>query len=148
MSASPWLEYRLEKLAFHNRGELGFRRARMLYNEQDHIIAIEHLDSSRQDIDAALREIANADGSLPAIKTIYYEMRVDGYRPMAFFYHPLKREAEVFLLPREAGRTRLFFRQVDGRPMFSKDWTLREVSRGKIPSDRAVWQFHGYQHEH
>ena len=120
----------------------------MLYNTEDHVIAIEQLDARPADIDGALRKIANPDGSLPEIKTIFYEMRVDGYPPMAFFYHPIGPGAGVQLLPREGNRTRIFFRQADGRPMFSKDFTLREVTRGRVASDRAVWQFHGYRHEH
>lgn len=145
---TPWLEYRLEALEFHNGGKLGFKRARMLYNPGDHIIAIEHLDADPAAIDDALRAVANPDGTLPEIKTIFYEMRIEGFPPMALFFHPLNRGAGVYLLQRERGRARLFFQQKDGRPIFSKNYTLREVTRGKVPSDRAVWQFHGYKHEH
>lgn len=148
----PWLEYRLERLAFHNGAELGFTRARMRYNPSDHVIAIEHLDASTSVIDDALRRISIAgdDGQteLPAIKTIYYEMRIEGYPPFAFFFHPVSRGAQIYLLPRQPGRALLHFMQRDERPMFSKNYTLREVTRGKVPSDRAVWQFHGYKHEH
>lgn len=145
---TPWLEYRLEKLEFHNGAVLGFRRARMLYNTEAAAIKIEHLDSSPQHIDDSLREIANPDGTLPEIKTIYYEMRVSGFPPMAFFWHPIGKGAEIRIEPPRAGQTVLIFRQADGRAMFSKDYTLRDVTRGKIDSSRAVWQFHGFKHEH
>lgn len=142
----PWLEYHLRALEFQNGAKLGFRRARMLYNEDDYIVAIEHVDAPLNFVDEKLAEIANAAGDLPELKTIYYDMVVEGHKPLRF-YHPLKRGAHVRLLPREPGRSRLFFTQANGTPMFSKDYTLREVSRGEIPSDKAVWQFHGYRHD-
>ncbi len=149
MSKAPWLEYRLEKLEFQNGAAITFRGARMLYNEDDHVIAIERIGATTAEIDRALDAIREArTGAYPEIKTIFYEMRVDGFPPMAFFYHPLGKGAGVYLQPRRPGDRVLFFFQRDGLPMFSKQWTLREVSRGKIPSDRAVWQFHGYRHEH
>lgn len=151
MSArDPWLEYRLRRIEFRNGAEIGFRRARMLYNEDDHIIAIEHIDASSQKIDDTLKEIANPYGDLPEIKTLYYDMvvTIDGRKPVTLgFYHPMKRGAQVNLMPPEPGRSRLFFSQADGKPMFTKEWTLRDVSDGEIDSDKAVWQFHGYKHE-
>lgn len=141
----PWLEYRLRRLVFRNGGELGFRGARMLYNEDDHIIALEEIAASQQLIDQALAEVANADGTLGEIKTIYYDMIVTGHKPLKF-YHPIGPGARVRLLPRERGRSRLFFAQEDGAPMFSKNFTLRSVSEGQIDSDKRVWQFHGYKH--
>lgn len=145
---SPWLEYRLEKLEFHNGAVLGFRHARMRYNTEAATIMIEHLDSSPQQIEDSLREISRRDGSLPEIKTIFYEMCVTGYPSMAFFWHPISQGAEIRLLPPRSNSSVLYFRQADGLPMFSKDYTLSDVTRGRIASDRAVWQFHGYRHEH
>ncbi len=151
MSADPWLEYRLRRIEFQNGAEIGFRRARMLYNEDDHIIAIEHVDASSQKIDDTLAEIADQAGNLPDMKTIFYDMVVTmpGRKPVKLgFYHPMKHGAGVRLLPREPGRSRLFFAQAGGKPMFTKEWTLRDVSDGEIDSDKRVWQFHGYKHEH
>lgn len=148
MSArDPWIEYRLRSLEFQNGARVGFRRARMLYNEDDHIIAIEHIDAPGFEIDQVLAEVADPYGAIPELKTIFYDMEVEGHTPIRF-YHPMKRGASVQLLPREANRSRLFFAQKSGAPMFSKDYTLRDVSEGKIDSDKAVWQFHGYRHEH
>ncbi len=132
----PWVEYRLRRIEFQNGAQVGFRRARMLYNEDDHIIAIEHI----------LAEIADAEGNLPELKTIFYDIHAEGYAPIKFF-HPMQRFNEVRLLPPEAGRSRLFFAQARGRPMFTKEWTLRDVSEGQIDSGKKVWQFHGYKHE-
>ncbi len=148
MPKRRWIDYVLRKLEFANGAVLGFRGAVMLYREDNRGIAIEHPDWSTQDIDASLREIANADGTLPPIKTIFYDMKIEGVKNYPMFFHPLKREANVRLLPREKGRTVLFFEQADGRTIFSKDFTLRDVTQGAIDSDQAVWQFHGYKHEH
>lgn len=142
-----WLEYRLRAIEFQNGAKLGFNRARMLYNEDDQIIAIEHIDAPGRALDDALAEIANPDGSLPEMKTIFYDMVIEGYAPIGF-YHPMKRGTGVRLLPREPGRSRLFFAQKGGKSMFTKEWTLRDVSEGAIDSDKHVWQFHGYRHEH
>ncbi len=149
MSAEkPWLEYRLEALEFHNGAKLGFRDARMRYADDDREILIERLGMPPGAVDSTLRSIAGKDGKLPPIKTIFYEMRVAGYPREAFFFHPIKRGALVVLQPRQNGQNVLFFSQAEGRPIFSKDWTLRDVTQGRIPIDRAVWQFHGYKHEH
>ncbi len=144
--ADPWVEYRLRRIEFQNGAEVGFRHARMLYNEDDHIIAIEHIDAPSWKIDEILAEIADAEGNLPELKTIFYDMAVEGHAPIRFF-HPMRPFNEVRILDREPGRSRLFFAQGDGRAMFTKEWTLRDVSEGKIDSDKPVWQFHGYRHE-
>lgn len=143
-----WLVYRLEALEFHNGAKLGFRHAQMFYREDSREILIDRLGIPPAAVDATLRKIANPDGSLPAIKTIFYEMRVKGYPREAFFFHPVSRDASLHLDPRPKGENKLYFNQRDGRPIFSKGWTLREVTQGRIPLDRAVWQFHGYKHEH
>ena len=142
----PWLEYRLRRIEFQNGAEIGFRRARMLYNEDDHIIAIEHVDEPSWRVDEILAEIADRRGNLPELKTIFYDMVIEGYPPIRFF-HPMEPGTGVRLLEREPGRSRLFFAQRNGEPMFTKEWTLRDVSEGAIDSDRRVWQFHGYRHE-
>ncbi len=98
-----WLEYRLRSLEFQNGARLGFTRARMLYNEDDHIIAIEQIGAAGWEIDDALGEIANARGELPDLKTIYYDMEIEGEKTIRF-YHPMKPGSKVRLLPREPGR--------------------------------------------
>ncbi len=145
----PWLEYHLEKLAFQNGAILGFGPGtRMQYRNDDREIAIERFGVPPAAVDAAVRGVLNPDGSMPEVKTIYYEMRVQGYPREAFFYHPMKRGVGVMLEARPRGQNVLYFSQKNGRTIFSKDWTLRDVTQGRIPIDRAVWQFHGYQHEH
>lgn len=145
---SPWLEYRLEKLEFRNGAALGFRNALMRYNPDDHVMLIEPPDASPQEIDAMLAEVADArTGEIPEIKAIYYSIKIDGY-PRVKLLHPLQAGARVRLLPRQAGQAHLYFFQEDSLPMFSKEWTIRDVTRGEIPSDKNVWQFHGWRHEH
>lgn len=145
MKEKPWLEYRLEALEFHNGAKLGFRNARMRYRDDNREILVERLGSPPLQVDRAVREVM---GARSPIKTIFYEMVVPGYPHEAFFFHPMARDARVFLEPRPNGQNVLYFNQAEGRPIFSKDWTLREVTQGRIPIDRAVWQFHGYRHEH
>jgi hypothetical protein len=141
----PWLEYRLERLAFWNGAELGFRNARMLYRDDSREIVIDRLGAPPALVDKTVREVMGAQSP---IKTIFYEMRVHGYPRVAFFYHPIPRSVRVMLEPRPNGQNVLYFSQKNGDPIFSKDWTLREVTGGKIPIDQAVWQFHGAGHEH
>ncbi len=148
MSAADNLEYRLEKLEFHNGAILGFKKARMLYRDDSREIAITNLGIPPLAMDANLRKIANPDGKAPRIRTIYYEMVLPGYRPEAFFYHPISRGADVFIEGRQRGQNVIYFNQAAGRPIFSKEWTLRQVTQGRIPIDKPVWQFHGYKHEH
>lgn len=145
---TPWLEYRLEALEFHNGAKIGFRTARMLYRDDSREVMIDRLGLPPAAVDATLKSIANPDGSMPEIKTIFYEMRVAGYPREAFFFHPIGKGAFVKLDPRPSGENKIYFNQRRGLPIFSKDWTLRQVTQGRIPIDRAVWQFHGFKHEH
>ena len=144
----PWLEYQLEALEFHNGAKIGFRTARMLYSTDNQEIQIDRLGMPPAAVDAVLRSVLGADGEPESIKTIFYEMRVPGYPSEAFFFHPIKRDAFVKLDPRPRGENKIYFNQAEGCPIFSKDWTMRQVTQGRIPIDRAVWQFHGYKHEH
>jgi hypothetical protein len=143
------LEYRLERLEFQNGAALAFRRARMWYHEDGDDIVIDQVDTSPQEIDSMLAEIAEPDGTLPEIREIVYNMKLSGYPPIAFFYHPIKgKGVGVRLERRPKGTAVLSFSQEDARSMFSKQWTLREVTNGKISSEKNVWQFHGWRHEH
>ncbi len=141
----PWLEYVLERLQFHNGAELGFKNAQMQYRDDQREIVITRLGSPPLAIDAAVRKVMAAKSP---IKTIFYQMRVAGYPPQAFFFHPMPAGARVFLEPRPNGQNVLYVNQKSGNTIFSKDWTLSQVTDGKIPIDRPVWQFHGYKHEH
>lgn len=142
------LAYHLEALEFHNGAKLGFRNAKMLYRDDSREIALVEFGIPPLALDAAIRKIENPDGTLPPLKTIFYEMRMPGYPREAFFFHPISRGAEVQLERRAPGGNVLYINQTAGRTIFSKDWTLRQVTQGRIPLDRAVWQFHGYKHEH
>ncbi len=145
MSAAPWLEYVLEKLEFHNGAILGFKNAQMRYRDDGREIVITRLGSPPLAVDKAVRDVM---AQKSPIKTIFYQMRVRDFPPVAFFYHPMPAGAAVYLEPRPNGQNVLYFSQEEGRPIFSKEWTLRQVTEGKIPIDRAEWQFHGYGHEH
>lgn len=140
-----WLEYRLEALEFHNGAKLVFKSARMLYRDDNREILVDRLGMPPGAVD---RILSKAGAALSPIKTIFYEMRFAGYPREAFFFHPLQRGARVFLEPRPNGQNVIYFSQAAGRPIFSKEWTAREVTAGRVPLDRAVWQFHGYKHEH
>lgn len=148
MTAHPWLEYRLDSLTFKNGVRLKFPPStRLLYEPDDHVIAIELTAKQRGDIKQNIPVVA---GSSPdfELRRIEYSMLVDlpsGKKTLRFF-HPMKPGTGVRLTINDRGE--LFFMQQDGKPLFSKDYTLRDVSRGQIDSDRAVWQFHGYRHEH
>lgn len=144
----PWLEYWLEALEFHNGAKIGFRGARMLYRDDNLEVAIDRLGFPPAAVDSTLKSVENPDGTLPEIKTIFYFMKAEGYPEEAFFFHPISRGAKVRIERRRAGENVLYFNQTQGRPIFSKEWTLRQVTQGRIPIDRAVWQFHGFKHEH
>lgn len=147
MSADPWIVYRLRRIEFQNGAVLGFGRARMGYDDANgDRIRIDHIDAPSAEIDRALSAIVDSRGYLPELKTIFYDMEVEGHAPIRF-YHPMKRGTGVRLLPPRARSSMLYFGQEDGDSMFTKEWTLRDVSEGEIDSDKRVWQFHGYKHE-
>lgn len=144
MSArETWLEYQPHKLSVAGGYSVDFPpSSRMLYNPDDHVIALEVPEAVRRSIAAQLPP----DGL--ELRRIEYAMIVDwqGKRETMNFWHPMKPGNGVRLIVGPAGD--LFFYQPQGRPLFSKGYTLRDVSRGAMDSDRAVWQFHGYRHEH
>ncbi len=146
-TSEPWLTYQLRKLVFHGTpGTLNFRggAGQMLYNEADQIVAIRGLNTPQTKV-AEILGALERNGRLPDLKTIYYDMKVDGHPSPLRFYHRLQRGARVHL---EEGDRVIFIRNQYGRPIFSKEYMLRDVSRGTIDSPKHVWQFHGYKHEH
>lgn len=151
MSAKPiWLEYQPHALELNRpagaRGLDATRvdfpaAARMLYNEADNVIALENVGRAAP----FLRRLADAGAEL---RRLEYAMLIDlpEGQTRLNFYHPLKPGNGVRVRLNDRGE--FFLMQDSGAPLFSKDYTLRDVSRGKINSSRAVWQFHGYRHEH
>lgn len=139
-----WLEYRLDALTLEGGRKLHFPTStRLLYNPADHVIAIETTGPKRKQI------LERPDLLGAELRRIEYAMLVNlppHPRMVMRFYHPMNPGNGVRLAKNDRGQ--LFFRQQNGAPLFSKDYTLRDVSRGAIDSDRAVWQFHGWKHEH
>lgn len=139
-----WLEYRPDKLFFRGGGTVRFQpTSRMLYNPTDHVIYLENPGAAAVRQMAANHSLGNAE-----LARIEYSMLVNvpGHRTTLEFFHPLDEGAGVRLA---MGANRdWFFVQDDGRPIFSKNYSLRSLTDGKIPDNRPVWQFHGYRHEH
>lgn len=157
---APWTEYRLQSLEFRNgrarnARKFGFATGLLAFNEADRVVAIRTPPTTRAkmtdaEFDAAMADYAStADGDPAEIMAIRYLIVADGFPPIPFC-HGLKSGAGLYLLPREPGAPRhtLFLRQAQGRPFFSKEWTLRQVSSGRIDSSAPVFQFHGFRHEH
>lgn len=139
---TPWLEYRLDALNLDGGVRVAFpHTSRLLYNPADKIIAVETTDQKR--LSLIRRGLVGRE-----LRRIEYAMLVefDGRHHVLRFFHPMKPGNGVVLMAND--RQQLFFANREGRPLFSKQWTLRDVSRGKIKSDFAVWQFHGWRHEH
>ncbi len=149
MSAKKlWLEYRPDALTFQNGNRITFPRdARMLYNPEDNIIALELTAAQRARVKQAIPVRPHSAPSFE-LRRIEYSMLFDfdGHRATYRFFHPMKPGNGVRLRINDRGE--LFFLNDAARPLFSKDYTVRDVTRGEIDSDRAVWQFHGYRHEH
>lgn len=133
-----WLEYRLELLKFCNGAKLqvpGNGRARLLFNDSERIVAIDQLDMPAAAIDRAIRPVMDVQ-----ICQIDYRISTEGFSAV-HYYHPEMNGHHVYLLPRMASDRTLRVRQQNGRAFFSRDYTLREVTSGKVPSDQRVWQF-------
>lgn len=133
-----WLEYRLELLKFCNGSELRAKRggrARLLFNDRDRVVAIDQLDAPAAAIDQMIKPVLDVE-----ICQIDYKVCTDGFSAVRY-YHPKMNGHRVFLLPRMASDRTLRIRQANGRAFFSKDYTLSEITHGKVPSDQRVWQF-------
>lgn len=145
---SLWLEYRPDRIAFTDSRSLNFPgSARMLYSDEANVVALELPYKTESQI--RRRFTFDADGKYHwPIKRIEYAMLIDlpeGKETVRFF-HPLTAGAEVYLAKNDQGN--FFIGNRDGRRMFTKDRTVNDVTEGRIPSNRAVWQFHGYKHAH
>ncbi len=141
-----WLEYVPEEITFNDGRTIIFpASARMVYDPGQNALGLELSKETKDKIAATL---ARYYSEPPELRRIEYAMRIDlpeGKRTVHFF-HPLKPGNGVVL---NVGRDGNFFvYQASQEPMFSKKWTVADVTRGQINSDRAVWQFHGYRHEH
>lgn len=133
-----WLEYRLELLKFCNGAELRVparAKTRLLFNDTDRIVAIDQLGMPAQEIDRLVKPLIDFE-----ICQIDYRIETDGFSN-AYYYHPHMRGHHVYLLPRMAGDRTLRIRQANGKKFFSRDYTLDEITRGKVPSTQRVWQF-------
>lgn len=145
---SLWLEYRPEGLFFRNGETVRFSSAaRMGYSEAAGLIAL--------DLDA--RDVSQLRGkvALPRkthypseLRRIEYSMLIDlpEGKETVRFEHFLDKGADVYLARGEDGT--YVIGNMDSRRMFTKDRTVNDVTEGTIPSNRAVWQFHGYKHAH
>lgn len=147
----PWLEYRLDALTLRRSQRIRFpSSARLLYNPADNIVAIElSKTESKRIITQNRLLLPGATRSHFELSRIEYAMLIempDGQKETLRFFHPMQPGNGVTLTTNDQGE--LFFMNKTGRPLFSKDYTLRDVSQGKIDSDFPVWQFHGWKHEH
>lgn len=135
-----WLEYRLELLKFCNGAEIRIRRRdaekpRLLFNDSDHIVAIDNLRMRAEDIDALVHPILDIE-----LSQIDYRVCTEGFSSVRY-YHPKMCGQRVFILPRMSGDRTLRMRQANGRAFFSPRYTLDEITQGKVPSAQRVWQF-------
>jgi hypothetical protein len=151
MSVQPTgIEYRLDGLVFQNGETLNFAKStRLLYNADEHVILIEMSREEKMRIFRIFELYNDPAGKILELRWIFYAMLVALPPPerdrVLPFKHHLRKGSGVAL---GKSGSNLFFFEDTGRTMFSKNYTLRDVSGGKIDSDFKVWQFHGYKHEH
>lgn len=165
--------YRLRSLEFRNgrardARKIGFRAGRMLFNAPDRLLAVDQLATPAAEIDRIVSVAMHADGAPAEIMAIRYEIEI-GDLPALPMCHPLQEGARVYLLPRERGQreSTIFLRQADGRPFFSREWSVgdliehepnngpsrvlalrRAIAAGKVDARAPIYQFHGFRHEH
>lgn len=133
-----WLEYRLELLKFCNGKALRVPRGAktlLLFNDSDRILAVDGLGMTAEQIDAAIKPVLEVP-----LAQIDYKVCTEGFSAV-HYYHPKMCGHQVFLLPRMNGDRSLRIRQANGRKFFSRDYTLDEITKGKIKSPQRVWQF-------
>ncbi len=145
---SLWLEYRPEDLFFRDGEKVSFNRAaRMGYSEEANLIG---LDLTGADLAKLGQQLGLArDAQYPSeLRRINYSMLIDlpEGKETVGFKHFMDVGAGIYVV--RGGDGSYFFGNRDGRRMFTKDRTVNDVTEGTIPSNRAVWQFHGYRHAH
>ncbi len=149
MSDPTTFDYQLNRLTFQNGETLNFPAStRLRYGDQHRGVWIEMPRDVRKQIMARIAERHDPKLKFQELKKIEYAMivTVDGRARSFGFFHNLKPGTGVGLGRFDDGD--LFFDQANGDSLFTKNYTLRDVSQGKIDSDFPVWQFHGYRHEH
>jgi hypothetical protein len=133
------VEYRLMSLEFRNgrpenERRLGFRSVMLLHDDRQKAVVIEgggKLDAREKQLLGALCNFE--------ISTIRYEIQAKGYPPVPFC-HPFPKGTNVMLRPL-VGTTQLFLHREGNKRFFSDNFTLRDVSEGKIDSGQKAYQF-------
>ncbi len=149
MSRPTHFDYQLNRLTFQNGEKLNFPAStRMRYGDQHPGVWIEMDRDTRRKITAALLARHNPKLKPQELRRIDYKMllTIDGGQRAFGYKHFLKPGNGVRLERFDDGD--LFFAEDHGASMFTKNYTLRDVTDGEIDSSFPVWQFHGYQHEH
>lgn len=132
------VEYRLMSLEFRNgRAEnerrLGFRAAFLFHDDRQRAVVIEGVRNPEPGV---FEELSPFE-----ISAIRYEIRAEGFAPVPYC-HPFPSGTGVFLQAIAGDADNLFLARRNQLPFFSDDFTLRDVSNGRIQSNQAAYQFH------
>lgn len=149
MSDPTTFDYQLNRLTFQNGERLNFPAStRLRYGDQHRGVWIEMEPAVRRKILAQILERNDPSRKFQELRRIDYKMLVtaDGRLRGFGFKHFLKPGSGVGLERFDDGD--LFFQEARQGSMYTKNYTLSDVTEGEIDSDFKVWQFHGYRHEH
>lgn len=132
------VEYRLMSLEFRNgrpdnERRLGFVSAVMLHDDHQRAVAIEGIRNPEPGVFEKLSPFE--------ISAIRYEIRTDAFPPVPFC-HPFPKGTGVYLQALDGDKSQLFLTRIKGRPFFSDNFTLRDVTNGRIDSGQSAYQFH------
>lgn len=139
------LDYKLLSIEFRNgrpenERRLGFRRATLIHRPGENSVIIDGVDTPDQAREKLLASLLPYE-----LWTIRYEIRVQGFPPIPFC-HPFPRGAGVRLYeyedPTREQQNQLFLYRGRGERFFSNNFTLDDVSQGKIESSQSAYQFH------
>lgn len=134
------VEYRLMSLEFRNglpenQNRLGFRAALLLHDKARRAVVIEGIDTPGPERDRLLKLLSPFE-----LSAIRYEIRTPELPPVPFC-HPFPRGSGVSL-GRFGETDDLFLSRRGGKPFFSDNFTLRDVTEGRIDSSQSAYQFH------
>lgn len=135
------IQYRLLSLEFwngkpENARRLGFTSAMILHDPERNAAVIDGIRAPESVRDGLLDKL-----SPYPVRAIRYEIQADDF-PAIPFCHPFPEKAKVMLGAVNNDPDQLFLSRKNGKPFFSDNFALRDITEGRINSSQRVYQFH------
>lgn len=140
------VQYRLMTIEFRNRlpenqRRIGFEKAILQHDAARKAVVLAGMKNSRVKTSDKNFNVLMELLSPYELLSIRYFIDAEGF-PEIPFCHPFPNGAGVYLRAFEKDNPDALYLTRDGKKFFSNNFTLRDISAGKIDSSQSAFQFH------